>query len=95
MFRYIYNSTAFIDFPLKKALKRKQIPIFGVPNLLNKKNEMEQGRSKAQIDSNNKMMATFLIAIFVFVVFAFLVSFIKTKNPFILEMQAQVALIKK
>ncbi|WP_158526201.1 hypothetical protein [Pedobacter paludis] len=56
---------------------------------------MEQGRSKAQIDSNNKMMATFLIAIFVFVVFAFLVSFIKTKNPFILEIQAQIALVKK
>jgi|GEM_PF-2770292 len=78
------------------TFKPKQFTILDVPNLQKQQqNKMEQGRSKAQIDSNNKMMATFLIAIFVFVVFAFLVSFIKTKNPFILEMQAQIALVKK
>ncbi|PWS28719.1 hypothetical protein DHW03_02425 [Pedobacter yonginense] len=56
---------------------------------------MEQGRSKAQIDSNNKIMATFLIALCAFVFFAFVISFVKTKNPYLLEIQSKIAMFKQ
>jgi len=44
---------------------------------------MEQGRTNRQIEANNKIMATFLVAIFAFVLLTYAVSLLDRKAPWV------------
>lgn len=48
---------------------------------------MEQGRTNRQIEASNKMMATFLVAIFTFILLSYSIRFIDKKAPWLVKIE--------
>jgi len=51
---------------------------------------MEQGRTNRQIEANNKIMASFLVAIFAFVLLTYAVSFLDKKATWVQRIERKL-----
>ncbi|WP_316735446.1 hypothetical protein [Pedobacter aquatilis] len=48
---------------------------------------MEQGRTNRQIEANNKIMVTFLVAIFAFVLLTYSFRLLNKKSPWMVKIE--------